>query len=446
LPHRSTAGIRSSAGRRASFGANLLLGCASILVALGALELGIRFIESRPLKPAPAGNAGPDSAAAGAAFAGDPTPIYVPSATLGWILRPDTLQHFRRRDFDTVVRSNALGFRGPPIAERAPGVTRWAVLGDSYGFGWGVEEEETYAARLAAILNRAPAKAGAAIGDTESRYTESRYEVVNGALPGFGTFQRLRALEALLPYGLDGVVIEFSVSNDVVDDWRAAPYVPDHLGDYQTQGTRFTALERVATRRSHLARVVWERAMPLRLWMEARRGPNLQRSNALYDTLVARAQGAGLAVVVLVNPARTQVLGDEGGVMGWLASSSYGRRPNLMIGEVIARHALPAVDGEAVFRTARPRELFLGRDVHWTPAGHERVAEALAAVLPRAAAAAASAVSELTKGPVSSSGHACPPDGGSASVGALGRPVTGAHDASSLRGPTRSATVVGRRC
>ena len=177
-----------------------------------------------------------------------------------------------------------------------------------------------------------------------------------------------------------------ALSNDVVDDWRAAPYVPDKLGDYQTQGTRFTALERWSTRHSRLVRTVWERAMPLRLWMEARRGPNLKRTAALYDTLIARARGAGLQVVILTNASRTQVLGDEGGVMGWLADSAYGRRPNRMIAEVIARNQVPTVDGEAAFRGATAHELFLGRDVHWTPAGHERVAAALAplvAGLPR---------------------------------------------------------------
>jgi hypothetical protein len=64
-----------------------------------------------------------------------------------------------------------------------------------------------------------------------------------------------------------------------------------------------------------------------------------------------------------------------------MAGSSYGRRPNHMIEGVIARHHLSAVDGEAVFRGAAAQELFLGRDVHWTPGGHARVAKALAAVL-----------------------------------------------------------------
>ena len=361
MPDRSAGTKRP--GRGATIAANLALGLVSLGCALGVLELGLRYIAH----VSQAGGA--DSAAA--AVSADITPIYVPSATLGWTLRPDTLQEFKRRDFDTQVRSNALGFRGPQMRARPPGVERWVVLGDSYGFGWGVEEDSTYAARLAALLNqRAMADSGRA-----------PYEVVNAALPGFGTFQRLRALETLLPYGLDGVVIEFSVSNDVVDDWRAAPYVPDHLGDYQTRGTQFTALERWGTAHSVLVRTVWERAMPLRLWMEARQDGNLRRTSALYDTLVVRARDAGLRVVILTNASRTQVLGDEGGVMGWLADSSYGRRPNRMIAEASARNHVPAVDGEAAFRGATAHELFLGRDVHWTPAGHERVAQALAPLI-----------------------------------------------------------------
>ena len=335
-------------------------------MALLGLECGLRILESRTV---------PEEAAAPVATSadsvtGDLTPIYVPSPTLGWTLRPSAVQRFRRRDFDTTVRSNRLGFRGPALEPRPDGLVRYAVLGDSYGFGWGVEEEETYAARLAELLRADSSIAGG-----------HRVEVVNAALPGFGTFQRLRALEALLPFGLDGIIIEFSVSNDVVDDWRAHPYVPDRMGEYQARGTQFTPFERFATKHSRLAHLAWERGMPLRLWLEARRGPNLRRTARLYDDLIGRARAAGLTVVVLVNASRYQVLGEGGGAMSWFADTKLGRRPNALIEDVIARHRLPWVDGEEVFRAAPPAELFLGRDVHWTPRGHALVAAAIDSVL-----------------------------------------------------------------
>ena len=313
---------------------HLALVAASVVLALLLLEGGIRLLEVARPEARPAA-APADSAAQST------TPEYVPSDSLGWILRPAAVQRFRRDGFDTTVRSNHLGFRGPEIGEKAPGVTRYAVLGDSYAFGWGVEEGETYAAQLDSILNpRAPGG--------------QRYEVVNAALPGFGTYQRLAALERLLPYGLDGIIVEFSASNDVVDDWRAAPYVPGRLGEYQARGTQFTPVERFLVKRSHLAAMVWNRAMPLRLWLEARRGVNLERTAQLWDSLLDRAAALGLPVVVVVNPSRTQVL---------------------------ARRRLPWVDGEAVFRaTAARHELFLARDAHWTPAGHRELAAAIAEV------------------------------------------------------------------
>jgi hypothetical protein len=341
--------------------ANLALVLVSTLATLVALEFALRFAERRSRAVVPVES-------------GDLTPEYVPSDSLGWTLRPGAVQRFRRGGFDTTVRSNRLGFRGPEIEPKPAGVERWEVLGDSYAFGWGVEEDETYAAELARILNLA--RPGSAV----------RHEVVNAALPGFGTYQRLAALERLAPLGLDGIVVEFSASNDVVDDWRAAPYVPDRLGEYQARGTKFTAPERFLAAHSRLFRLGWDRAMPLRLWLEARRGKNLERSERWWEDLLARAAARGLRVVVVVNASRYQVLGEGGGVMSWLAHSRYGLRPNAMIRAVVERHQVPWVDGEEVFRGAAPAALFLGRDVHWTPEGHRLVARAVLAVIARAAA------------------------------------------------------------
>lgn len=53
------------------------------------------------------------------------------------------------------VRTNAFGFRGPEIAEKTPpGVARIAFVGDSTTLGWGVTEQETFAAQVIADLKR----------------------------------------------------------------------------------------------------------------------------------------------------------------------------------------------------------------------------------------------------------------------------------------------------
>lgn len=346
--------------------ASLVLVAASVVVALLLLEGGLRLLErqrppdTRAVAP-PAGTPPADSVTA------SHTPEYIPSDSLGWTLRPSAVQRFRRDGFDTIVRSNRLGFRGPEVAQKPPGVFRYAVLGDSYAFGWGVEEEEAYLAQLETLL-------------ASSASDRGRYEVVSGALPGFGTYQRMAALERLLPYGLDGIIVEFSASNDVIDDWRAAPYVPDRMGEYQARGTQFTAIERFLVRRSRLARLTASHSMPLRLWIEGRRPVNLERTRRLWETLLDRASILGLPVVVVVNPSRTQVT-EVGKLVSWLAHTRYGLRPNAMIWELIEERRLNAVDGEAVFDQATAEGPFLGHDAHWTPAGHRRLAEALAGTL-----------------------------------------------------------------
>jgi hypothetical protein len=121
--------------------------------------------------------------------------------------------------------------------------------------------------------------------------------------------------------------------------------------------------------------------MPLRLWIEARRGENLERSERLWEELIARARALDLPVIVVVNASRYQVLGEGGGVMSWLAHTRYGLRPNAMMRRVIDRHGLRWVDGEALFAVGQPAGLFLGQDAHWTPEGHRLVARGIAAAI-----------------------------------------------------------------
>ena len=175
-----------------SLAKNLTLSLVSLFVCLGALEVGFRVVEGDRDGVGDAAPVARVDSVRGAATSRRVTPRYVPSDALGWHLQPDTVQVFRLAGrFATTVRSNSLGLRGGALAPRRGSARRLVLLGDSYGFGWGVEEAETYAARLEEIL------AASGGGDIQ---------VLNAAIPGFGTFQRQRALELVLPYGIDGVI------------------------------------------------------------------------------------------------------------------------------------------------------------------------------------------------------------------------------------------------
>jgi lysophospholipase L1-like esterase len=122
-------------------------------------------------------------------------------ARYGWSNLPDRRVRFHRVDFDTQVTITQEGFRGASVPrERTPGVSRILVLGDSYGFGHGVEDRETAASLLARDV---PAT-----------------EVVNLSVTGYSTDQQLLLLrDRGLAWNPD-LVILFLCANDLMDNGR----------------------------------------------------------------------------------------------------------------------------------------------------------------------------------------------------------------------------------
>jgi hypothetical protein len=124
--------------------------------------------------------------------------LYVPDARLGVRLEPGATQ---RVSFGgnpvTHVRIGRDGLRGADLPPPSPGEV--LVLGDSQVFGLGVEEEETFSARLDALLPTAT--------------------VVNAGIPTYGPAEYTALLEELLPQRKPATVV-FTVN--VVNDFFEA--------------------------------------------------------------------------------------------------------------------------------------------------------------------------------------------------------------------------------
>ncbi len=127
-----------------------------------------------------------------------------------WTLRaemPSRQVPFRERGTSFAVRTNRLGFRGEEPA--SGGIV---CLGDSTTFGWGVEEEEAWPARLAALLGEA---------------------TVNGGVPGYSTVQGLATLDTALSLRPRLVVVAYLVRDAELgqgpDRLRVAGVAPPSL-------------------------------------------------------------------------------------------------------------------------------------------------------------------------------------------------------------------------
>jgi len=105
----------------------------------------------------------------------------------GWGLIPGASGEDNRGGPDRgLVRINAQGFRGPDFARtKGPSTRRIVVLGDSFGFGVGVDDPHTMPSRLAEFVN----------GDPELTRGQ-RVDVLNLSVSGYSTDQEILTFES----------------------------------------------------------------------------------------------------------------------------------------------------------------------------------------------------------------------------------------------------------
>jgi lysophospholipase L1-like esterase len=125
--------------------------------------------------------------------------------TLGWRLQPDWKGRHAHHDFDVAYSINAWGFRGLDARTHRPPARSIAILGDSFTFGIGVDDEEVFTH----LLNR--------------RLLGS-HRVYNFSVPGYSTDQELLLAERqVLGTRPDVLVLVVYLANDLFDNQLTMP-------------------------------------------------------------------------------------------------------------------------------------------------------------------------------------------------------------------------------
>lgn len=126
---------------------------------------------------------------------------YVPGAEFKFVYDGNTRGYFDA-DNSVVCKINSLGMRGPEVQRQKPkGTFRVLGVGDSFTFGVGVRDEDTFLRRLESSLNAAP-------GATR------RYEVLNAGVEGYNTRDEVLYLERVwLKLNPDLVLLVFYLND-----------------------------------------------------------------------------------------------------------------------------------------------------------------------------------------------------------------------------------------
>jgi hypothetical protein len=180
----------------------------ALIVGIIGLELALRLLGAGPLHVNP-----------------DQKSLWAHDSRLGWINHPGHVGTFDNGFFRVQVEINSKGLRGAEVGYQKPqGLKRILVVGDSFAWGFGVEQDEIFSTRLEAALP-----------DTE---------VINAGVSGYSTDQALLWLQQEgKRYSPDVVIYLLSGNDDIMNSMQLAYWVYykpsfqlDRLGDLVLQG------------------------------------------------------------------------------------------------------------------------------------------------------------------------------------------------------------------
>ena len=344
--------MSSRVSRDASPVVKLALVATSLLLCLGGFEIAARRAFLLPLNAASDGWWEVQWLKRGPQYGSGGSSIDKFDPRLGWTLR-EGLHDVPL--LGATVNSNSLGMRGRreyPLAKTS--ALRIVVIGDSYTFGEGVNDGETFAAVLEQTLPAA--------------------EVLNLAVHGYGTDQQwLRLQIDGLKYMPDVVLFGFNDDDLTRDRLRFRDYMKPHF----SVGAAGLALDNVPIpspaafrARPHLRMLDYLDIAMTALRDRHLEAENLVRSRLILDGLFADVRSIGATLVQVYLPTPDQVHANEADHPG-LFNYGCAMAGVVCVDPTAAMHRIVAErqDWKTLFR------------YHYAPPLHRAIAEEIAAAI-----------------------------------------------------------------
>ena len=334
--------------------------------------------------------------------------MFTPSEYFPYRLRPNYSGRLAQGEFDTGIRINSLGYRGDDFAAAKDGAMRILIAGDSFTFGWGVNDQETYAAKLQPRLAAA--------------LPSRQVQVINAGFAACyspDTYYLYLKREGL-QLAPDAIVIGLYVGNDLdnqaafENEWTEvdAAGLPLRIQNKDTHVVGNLYMPRYVPfryrvpilSRLHLFQAVadvwWELKPRLtsvlpetvayaqessapqvpyiyRIEYEERTNTVLTRVKTLLKATSAIAAEAGVPLYVMLIPEDLQM-----NPLALPAASAEIDKPQRLLREFFESEGIRYLDLLPWLRErAAGRQIYFPGDRHWNALGHELAAERLAAFL-----------------------------------------------------------------
>jgi len=282
-------------------------------------------------------------------------------STLGWSQIPNKQAIFNHPDFSTQVAINSLGLRDREYSVERNQKKRMLVLGDSYGWGFGVNADEIFTEIL------------------EARHPD--WEIINASVSGYGTVQEYLYLQQrgiLLKPDLVLVLFndnDFQDSVGITEYWYNKPIVSKIDDHYEITGlpvppqTWRQRMDVYLLGNFYIARgLYFSLQLPVSLLEQLVSSPqpvlevdSLDATGYVLGKMIALDQSNKMQTVVVQTP-----LSDV---------------KHAAVETQCLKYAIPCLHLKEAFKANKNTKWHFEHDRHWNQTGHRMAADAIDAFL-----------------------------------------------------------------